>query len=398
MWRNVHSPAAFLSTPRIDAGSWLSDATVYLAEGCHAVAEITVMTNTQRAFPSQVWRTPAGALWPDMTPVHLRYRWWADDPADFFGYVVSSRVLSGEQDARYASVTLTPVQYTLVGASMTMQSHRNRLWRDSSPSAMARTIAQENSLLPWVQVSGTHFDQRMQAQSDWSYLAELADRIGYRLFLDGSTLHFVDRSTVLAAPDRSVPQFWQRKLPGAVDSLREFSGVIGDTDPDGGLRSRQVTTALNRQSVHIATSVYTTPRTTRLGVPVGAALTQQYSDLPARSYAQGQSLLTGDAPFLWVNAQAVVNGDSRLKPGTLVDLRGEGIGEAHQGLWMVRSATHRIVVNQFYAQRTQYAATLRLGRTEADRLVLPRQSLAAAASYGTRLVHGRWRAVSVGGV
>lgn len=398
MWRNLYSPAVTMLTPPVDAGSWISDVTVYLAAGSHPVAEITVMSNYQRAFPSQSWRTPAGALWAEQTPVHFRYRWYADDAADFFGYVVSSRVLASENDARYADLTLVPVQYTLIGASAVMQDHVNRLWQDTSASSIARSIAQDNNLLPWVETSGQHFDQRMQSQSDFTFLSDLAQRCAYRLFLDGTTLHFVAQSTVLPASDQSVPVFWQRKVPGMVDSLRQFTALVGESDPGGGVRTRMTTTALNKQAAQFALSAYTRPRTDRLGQAVAPALTQQYSTLPASSYAQSQELLAGTAAYLWVEAQAVTNGDARLKPGALVELRGDGIGESHQGRWMVKEAVHTLDINQFQAARTQYTATLLLGRNEEDRLTLPSQTLPAPVTYGTGLVNNRWRAVSVGGL
>lgn len=360
------------------------------------MAVITVMTNLQRAFPSQTWRTPAGALWNENTPVHLRYQWYADDPGDFFGYVASSQTLASENDARHANLTLVPVQYTCVGASMLMQSTTNRLWQDSTCSYMARTIAQDNGLLPWVQVTDQHFDQRMQASSDWSFLTDLATRCGYRLYLDGTTLGFVARSTALPSSDGSVPAFWMRKVPGVIDSLRSFSGVLGETDPAGGLRAKVTATSLNSQSGALATAVYTAPRTDRLGQAVPPLLTQRYSDLPAGSYADAESLLASTSTYLWVQANAVTNGDTRLKPGALVELRGDGISEAHQGLWMVQEAIHSLAIDHFTSRKSDYTTTLTLGRNSGSALVLPAQTMPAPVSYGSQLIGGRWRAVTVG--
>ncbi|MBD0734069.1 hypothetical protein BGM09_01160 [Streptomyces sp. CBMA29] len=387
-----------MATPVIDPGSWISDVTLYLAQSSHPVAVITVMTNLQRAFPSQSWRTPAGALWEENTPVHFRYRWYTDDPGDFYGYVASSRVLATESDPRYAGLTLVPVQYTCVGASMPMQSHANRLWQDNSCSYMARTVSQENCLLPWVEISDEHFSQRMQSGSDWQFLVDLADRCSYRLNLDGTTMHFVRESTYLPTSDGSLPQFWMRKIPGLIDGLRAFSGVTGETDPAGGVRSRLTTTALNTQSQKLSTATFTSARTDRLGRPVRAALDQQYSQLPVADYSEGERLLSSASTFLWVQAQAVTNGDTRLKPGALVDLRGDGISESHQGTWMVREATHTLTIDHFSASRTDYTTTLLLGRNGADALDLPAQSIAPPGSYGSNLVNGRWRAVSVGAI
>lgn len=396
VWRNVAAPAASMTTPPVAAGSWISDVTVYMAAAGHPVAVITVMTNLQSAFPSQTWRTPAGALWAENTPVHFRYRWYADDPGDFFGYVASSRVLGSESDPRYAGLTLVPVEYTCVGASMPMQSHVNRLWQDSSASYIARSVAQDDGLSPWVEISGEHFDQRMQAASDWAFLVDLAERCSYRLYLDGTTVHFVRQSTALPAGDGSVPRFWLRKSPGGIDSLRQFAATLGETDPAGGLRARLTTTALGAQSAVLSPAVYASGRLDRLGRSVSPTLTQQYSALPVTSYAMGEQLLFSAADFLWVHAQAVTNGDTRLKPGSLVELRGDGVSETHQGTWMVKEATHRLQLDYFSAARSDYTTTLLLGRNSANALNLPTQTLGPPVNYGSSLVNGRWRAVSVG--
>lgn len=398
MWRNVAAPGADLVTPTPDAGSWISSVCLYLAAGSHAVAVVTVMTNLSSAMPSQAWRTPAGGLWGDTTPVHFRYRWWSDDPADFYGYVASSRVMGDENDARYSGRTLVPVEYTCVGASMVMQSHVNRLWQDATCSYMARTIAQDNGLAPWVETTDQHFGQRMQAGSDWQFLVDLACRCGYRLYLDGTSLHFVRESTYLPSSDNSVPQFWMRKSPGVIDSLRRFVGTMGDTDPTGGVRARMTTTAVNAVSGNLSTAAYTAPRTDRLGRPVTPLLTRQYSDYPASSYADGQQQLANAAPFLWVQASAVTNGDSRLKPGALVDLRGDGISDTHQGLWMVIDATHSLDINHFQSAATDYHTTLTLGRNNASSLDLPTQTFGQATNAGAVLMGNTWRAVTVGSI
>lgn len=398
MWRNTAAPTADVQLPALESGTWLAGLSVYMAAFSHQVAVATVMHGLSTAFPAQSWRSPDGALWPDGTPVHLRYRWYADDPGDFYGYVASSRVLASENDPRYAGVTLIPVEYTCVGATMPMQTHVNKCWQDATGSYMARTIARGANLLPWVETSTTHFDQRMQAASDWKFLSELAGRCAYRLWADGTTLHFVKQSTFLPSSDGSVPVFWMRKAPGVVDGLRQFSAVLGDTDPDGGVRTELATTALNAQSGVMSRSTYTPPRTTRLGVSVPAGLTSQYGALPAADYASAQQMLYAAATYLWVQARAVTNGDTRLKPGALVELQGDGLSETHQGTWMVKEAVHRISVDHFSTSRTDYTTSLLLGRNNAAALHLPAQTVRAPRDYGTTLTGGTWRAVSIGGL
>ncbi|MEV7902177.1 hypothetical protein [Streptomyces anulatus] len=395
-WRRVFRPHLYAKRPALEKGAWLASIDVYQAENAHQVVELTVMHTYNPAYPVQQWRTPAGSVWQENTPVHLRWGWYSDDSADWYGYVASSRVLASETDPRYGHAVQVPVVYTLLGASMLMQAHRNMTWRGTTASATARQIAQEYTLQPRVDPTAVVSEQSTQTSSDWQYLCDLANRNGYRLYCDNTQLWFVERRTVMPAPDGSVPVFRQQKSPGVIDSLREFSAVLGDTDPAGGLRARYETVALNRSSSIMTRATYTQKRTTAQGRPVEALLNSQYVGLPANSYAQAGRLLDAEADLLWVEARAVVNGDPRLKPGSLVELRGAGIGDANEGAWMVRSAIHKLGINQLYPQKSTYTTTVVVGRNGSRSLNLGVQGRPLKPAP-TVLVSGRWRAAYTGG-
>ncbi|MGW3272791.1 phage late control D family protein [Streptomyces kronopolitis] len=396
-WRNSYRPHLVTRAPALESGAWLSSIELYQAENAHQVAELTVMHTYNPSVPTQQWRTPAGSVWSENMPVHLRYGWWADESADWHGYVASSRVLASETDPRYGHAVQIPVIYTLTGTSMLMQTRRNRTWRDTSPSAIARTVATEHNLQPRVDGSSVLFAQQMQSMSDWQFLSDVSDQIGYRVYVDGTTLWFVRRSTVMQSPDGSVPVFRMTKAPGSIDTLREFSAVLGDTDPAGGVRARYQAVAYNRTSSVLTPASYSQARTTLHGRQVSAVLDRQYDDRPAASYNQAGRLLAAESDWLWVEARAVVNGDPRLRPGSLVDLQGSALGESNIGLWMVRSAVHKINVNLLYPQKTTYTTTMVVGRNDARRLDLKVQRPATSPAP-TVLVNGRWRAAYTGGV
>lgn len=376
---------------------WVTDMTVWMAEEAHQVVELTVVHTLNSSLPSQSLVSPAGVVWAENTPVHLSYGWYQDDSADFFGYVASSRVLGSETDPRYGHAVAMPVVYTLVGASMTMQSRRNKLWSDVSPSYIAKTVGASYNFQPQVDFSAVRFDSRMQTYSDWVFLSELTDRIGYRLFLDGTTLWFVDRHTVMPTVDNTVPVFTQSKVPGVVNSLRQFSATVGDTDPAGGVRATFQTASVGAESGVLSYSNYTQPRTDVRGNPVAALVTAQYTGRPAQSYAEAAAILSSDTTYLWVEARALVNGDARLRPGCLVDLQGDALGAQNVGLWMVRSATHRFTVSHLDARKTEYTCDLVVGRDDAQQLQVPPVT-AATPKPPTVLVSGLWRAQYLQGV
>lgn len=390
-WRNLHAPHVKVPMPRLGPQDWVSDLTVYQVENGHQIAELTVMQVYNPELPSQRWRTPAGSMWPDNTPVHVQWGWWADESADFYGYVASSRVIASEGDQRYGYAVQVPVRYTLIGASMPMQTRKNRVWVDTTLSAVARQIAREYNLQPQVQRSSVRYATQMQAASDWQFLAELTERVGYRLYVDATTLWFVDRATAMPTNDRSVPQFRSQKTPGVIDSLREFSVIVGDTDPAGGVRARYQTLALNKNSGILTPAAYTQPRSVVPHGPVPVALSRQFDERPSVSYAKAEVNMSSSIEWLWVQANAVTNGDPRLRPGGLVNLQGRGLADGHTGQWMVRTAIHRITPNHIYRTKSTYTCELVLGRNQPDRLDLPVQTEPPRYA-ATRLVGGKWRA------
>ncbi|KJK55522.1 phage late control D family protein [Saccharothrix sp. ST-888] len=394
-WRNVYRPHARVDAPVLESSSWVGEMAVWMAEGAHQVVELTVHHVLGMGVPSQSLRSLAGPIWPENTPVHVRYGWWADDSGDFYGYVVSSKVLASERDVTFGHAVVLPVVYTMVGASMPMQSRQNRVWSDVTASYVAREIGSSFDFQTAVDTSAARFPSLMQRASDWEFLVDLANRVGYRLFVDGTTLWCVSRSTVMPTADGSIPTFWQYKAPGAVSSIREFTSTVGDTDPAGGVRSIYQTAGFNRSSGVTTAATFAMPRADVRGDPVRPVIRRQYDDRPAHDYDEAATLLAGDTVYLWAEARAVVNGDPRLRPGCVVDLRGDGIGAQNSGLWMVRSASHRIVVSHADPRQSEYTTTLVLGRDDAAALQLPVQPTFRRPSP-TVLVSNRWRAQTVG--
>ncbi|MFI9271866.1 hypothetical protein ACIGXM_14265 [Kitasatospora sp. NPDC052896] len=392
-WRSVYQPHAQVLLPTLESSAWVSELVLWQAEGAHQVMELTVRHVLPSGAGAQALRTPLGPVWAENSPVHVVWGWWADDNGDFYGYVASSRVLAEESDPSYNYAVVLPVVYTLVGASMPMQSRQNKLWSDVSPSWIARDIAQSYNMQAAVETSTVHYASRMQTASDWVFLTDLANQIGYRLFLNGTQLWFVSRPTVMPTADNSIPQFWSYKKPGLISSIRSFSAVTGDTDPAGGVRATYQTAASNDTSGVLAQAQFQVPRTDVRGASVQPLIRQQYDARPARSYTDAQTLLAGDTVYLWVECRAVLNGDPRLRPGTLVDLEGDGLGNQYTGLWMVRAATHRLTINHADPRRTDYTATVVVGRDDAQALTIPVQT-----TYGqttpTVLVSDTWQAQS----
>lgn len=385
-------PHLTLVEPVMMPNDWIEEMVLYQAENAHQVAELTLKQHYPATIPSQDWWQPGGSVWTDATAVHFKWGLQSNLSANFYGYVASAQVVNSERHPSFLHIVQLTVRYTLVGVSMTMQSVKNRLWPATTLSAIARQIAFEHSLQPRVETSSVRFEQRMQVTSDWAFLSEICDYVGYRVYVDETALWFVSRDVAQPTGDPRVPKFELWKAQGSFNSLRSFESTAGETDPVGGVRARYETVSLNRRTGQLMPATYTQPRSKppRAGERA-PLLTQFWSQRPSTSYDRAVNNIASQVEWLWVESQCTVTGDSRLRPGALVELGGNGIGTENSGTWMVRSVTHRFKPNWFDMVQTDYQCDVVLGRNQIDRIVLPVS--AQLKRFGeTVLVNGRWRA------
>lgn len=392
MWRKRYQPFAQILLPSLGSQAFLQDATIYFEENRHAIAELVVQYFIPRSAPLMEWQYPDGITWGEQSPVHLQYRMFSGDSiGDFYGYVLSEKISGTGTDPKYGGVTNITVSYTIIGMTFWMQDQQDKLWKQCTPSSIARDVASKYGLRAVTEPLGVQFETQMQSsQSDWRFLADtVAGRVSARLAMDGaSTIFFTQYTTPIPAPDGSWPLFRLDKLPGTLDTLRSFSGVMGDLDPLGGYRYKQIATATSPSMPQVS---YTPTRDLDAVRPI-QTFQRRYTSWPGRTYDEMKQYLIAESEPLWVYAQATTDGDPRCKVGAVVQLEGAGIAVDHRGKWLIRSATHRI--HQAYGNPTMntYSCDLVLGRNQPNRLHEPPNPLTTGTDYGTVLVGQRWRA------
>src|ERR1044071_6521325 len=228
MWRNRYAPTADIIVPATTNQAFLQDLVIYFEENKHAIAELTVIYFIPRQAPFLEWQYPAGITWGEQSPVHFRYRMFTSDTiGDFYGYVMSENIINSGSDNRYQGSTTTTVKYTVVGMTFWMQDQNDKLWKQCTPSSIARDIATKYGMRAVTEPLGVSFDTQMQSsQSDWKFLADtVAQRVSARLAMDGaSTLYFTQYTTPIPSTNGTWPVFTMTKRPGVVDTLRSFSG------------------------------------------------------------------------------------------------------------------------------------------------------------------------------
>jgi hypothetical protein len=397
VWRRRYSPTAQILLPvQQDNQSFLQDVVMYFQENMHAIAELTVIYNVTKQATSMQQQYPAGITWGEQSPVHFQYRMYSGDVmGDFYGYVMSENILGSVTDPTYGGMTQITVQYTVIGMTYWMQDQSDKLWKQCTPSSIARDIANKYGMRAVTEPLGVNFETQMQSsQSDWKFLADtVAQRVSARLCMDGaSTLFFTQYTTPIPSANGTWPVFTLTKQPGVVDTLHSFQGVTGDTDPVGGYRVKQVA---NSTSPSMPSVSYTPSRDTDSIRPV-QTFTKRYTLWPGRNYNETQQYLVADSEPLWMYATATTDGDPRCKVGNVVELQGAALTTDHQGKWIIRSATHtlhQVVGNNLL---NTYTCDLTLGRNQPNRLIEPGSPLDIGTDYGTILVNQRWRAQYIG--
>lgn len=322
---------------------YVSDLQIIQETDSHTVTLMDVLYKGPGASNGNTKARSAWSYLKEQTPIRITYGMFPNYTTDLLSYVASYKVLKTTKDSVFAGIITTRVQYTLVGVSMNMQSTVNYAWKHISPSAIASKIAVKNGLRAIVHPYKAVYDYRMQNSSDFQFLCELADEIGYRFYVDNTDLYFVDPNLVIQNPQGNIPQFWALNTPGVKDTLEEFKPSVGTTTSDklpatrttmGISGSGILVSAANQYALYEAFS--TTPKT-----PI---ITKYDSTYPVDSYAEAQQRLLASAQRnqYWATADATLWGDSRVRPNHLVEFIGDGVPEDDKGFWLVQRAVHNM--------------------------------------------------------
>ncbi|MCZ0981860.1 hypothetical protein O1L60_31110 [Streptomyces diastatochromogenes] len=380
-------PMLSLETPALSGRKWVTDAVISQGESLHEIAQITVLHEVQRGSSSASgWSLDVTGALPEGTAVALRFGDTLRSET-FYGYVTSVAVQEATHQPLAPSVRV-PVVYTCVGPTHHMQSQVHRLWPSSTASYVARSVISGAGLRAQVQQSSRRFENLPQQASDFVFLRALADEVGYRLIAAGTTVAVTDPLVSLREAGEDRPAF--RYSKALTDTVKTWKSTAGQLDPLGGRRTRREGFSFN-------------PATKAL-IRVVAADTQdstvtQYSSRPFASQAEAADVLAAEArrDRLWVHAEATVRGDSRLCPGTEMDVDGSSLGPDDSGLWMVRSTMHRISVMPNRPEAGVFWTDVTLGRNRVGGLdFIPKGGMVRAVEPGTALIDGRWRARHVG--
>lgn len=294
--------------------------------GHHDVMVLRVEYN--RAFPMNSIKP-----WPDNASIEVQ---WGRKPQTlntWYGYV-NHHKLSGQADSGTHALQYT---YFCIGTSKPMNTVDNQYWGSVSPTYIAKQIAQQHHLRAVVTNTDWVLSSEVQAnESDFQFMNRMAAKTGYRFWVGGGTLYFIDPSTVLVGSgSTTVPVYRMDKRLDWQDTLRDFHKLQGDNLPGAPVAQR---------------SVWGIDTTTGqiFQAKAGAGTVKQNSTVRvATSLGDGQRHVNAwqDLSQWFVAAQAEVFGNSVIYPGKVISLVGNAIPQLDQGLWIVGSAKHLMKVS-----------------------------------------------------
>lgn len=270
-------------------------------------------------------------FWPNNAPVSIVWGRRPDSINTWYGYV-NHHNIKGNADS---GTKATQVTYVLIGTSKPMNTDRTKTWGQSTGTYIAKTIFGSYGLRSILTTTNWLLPYEVQAnESDFAFLNRIADKIGFRVWISGSTGYFVDPAVVLSGSStQGVPNFYSNKLFTQVDTMRDFEMNQGDNLPGAVVSDRNLF-GIDAQSGNVFQAQAVSAQ--------NPTITQIYSDWPVTDYTTAKNLVQAkqNRSQFWITATAELFGDTYLYPGKMVFLSGNQVPPDAQGYWLIGSAKH----------------------------------------------------------
>jgi hypothetical protein len=291
--------------------------------GTHSMAIVDVTTSA------------ASSAYPELAPVVLDYGRSPNDVVRWYGYVHHSSVLASN-----SSKTVT-TRYVCIGTSLPLNIQRTRSWKNVSPTSIVRQVGRQNGLRTVISPSSRRLTYWAQSgQSDFKLLQDLAHEVGFRFWVEGTTLYFLDpRVLLLGQKAQNIPVFSKNQQPGVMDTIRELSILAGTMVPrQNGTTGTSSISGLDAKTGRVikASSASNTGAAAFLNSITTARAVDNYAD--AQALMEARTLASRG----WITMQATLYGTAKIAPGTLVAITGRSLSPDRTGRWMVTGTKHII--------------------------------------------------------
>jgi hypothetical protein len=257
---------------------------------------------------------------PENAPFEARWGVAPTGVRSYFGYVNHYETVP---DNSHAART----RMVALGTSKVMNTTNPASWNGTTRSAIARAFAVRHRLRSVIHDHPSVVEQwSTGVRTDFQSLQALADEIGYSLWIDGSTLYFLDPTkTLRSASTLSAPLIREEDILSVkVMGGNDIPGLIAPAQ-------RQVQYGLDYRTneFFVATS-----GDTSLTSRVNSSSVNTFGEAQVSSDALHKK--SGDRYVL----TATVKGNAKIYPGATVRVAPGRVNNDQEGLWFVSEATH----------------------------------------------------------
>jgi hypothetical protein len=328
---------------------------------------------------------PTYQFWPDNAAVQIVFGRRPDNISSWYGYV-NHHTVNGNASSGSKALEII---YTLIGTSKPMNTDRSMTWGQVTGTYIAKTIFGSYGLRSVLTSTNWVLPYEVQAnESDFAFLNRIADKMGFRMWVSGSTGYFIDPSVVLSgSADQGIPSFSLDKRFTQVDTIRQFNSNQGDNLPGATIADR-IITGIDQQTGNVFQAQATSNQI--------ATITQAFSDWPASDYSTALNLVQAkqQRSQFWMTATAELFGSTFLYPGKLVFLTGLQLPPVNQGYWIVASADHMLKASgSGVAINDRYLTGVTLLRNSTDTVPVISSTNNVIPEYSPcQLLNGVWKA------
>lgn len=276
------------------------------------------------------------------TPVQMLY---GNNPTDidtFYGYIDH---INTHYDYRVQD-TATMQDVVCLGVSYALKDSFVGTWSQTRASSLVQSVIMQYQLAGLIQNDDFVWPQLASTgDSAWSYLNQLADKVGYVLACNKGLLRFTSVDVALRQNRAGMPVFETRNA-ATRPTITRFQTIQGEAmGQEGHDRATRTVTGINPDTGDLVGAVNTgsTGLTLSRGSP-DPFFIQQVSDQVVTTSSTAQALLTGiaDENRFQYQATATLSGLTSVTQGTPIVL--SGIDNNSDGVWWVEEVVHKIRV------------------------------------------------------
>ena len=271
---------------------------------------------------------------------------------EWLGYVSSVSREIGTQKSK-------PMKVYCVGSSFVLKQRKTKTYKDKTIPEIAASIAKENNLKFIGENHSRRFSQLViSGHTQWEWLHEQANRIGYAMYVQGTNLVFrpIDKLMDETSSDAPVFQLWDSSIPKQSShpdrTLDYLKVMVGENIEGYGTdRSSKQIGGVNPVTGESFTATRS-PSQTGSGIreAISDTLFNDFnSDQVANSKIDAKNAAESSAHLARFNipAKALGQGDPRVSPYKLIYVDGSGIQT--DGFWLIKEVTHRLYFSGIYS-------------------------------------------------